>query len=281
MKKFKITNPEKILFNKGKIKKIDIINYYIDISCLMLPFIENRLLSVIRCHGDNGNECFYKKHPSNDKDMVKTKKVSGEEYFYINTQEELVYQVQMGTIEFHPWGSVVKSLTKPNMMIFDLDPDEKLPLAKLRDAVIKVKSVLDELNLTSFLKTSGGKGYHIVVPFKESSSWNNFYAFSRKVAEFVESKWPNVFTANIRKAERKGKIFIDYLRNHKGSTCVAPYSVRARDNAPISMPILWKDINKIKPNEITIKNYKNYLNNSWKNYFESSQILQNITKNVR
>lgn len=275
MEKIKITNPDKILLNKGKIKKIDVVNYYINIASLMLPFIENRLLSVIRCHGDNNKECFYKKHPTNDKDMVKIKKVNGEEYFYINTQEELVYQVQMGTIEFHPWGSYVKTLTKPNMMVFDLDPDEKLPLEKLRDAVLKVKSVLDELNITSFLKTSGGKGYHVVVPFKISSSWKDFYAISKKVAELIEAKWPNVFTTNIRKSERKGKIFIDYLRNNKGSTCVAPYSVRARDNATISMPISWKDIKKIKPNEITIKNYKNYLNNSWKDYFKTNQTLQN------
>ena len=273
MEKIKITNPNKILFNKGKIKKIDVINYYIDICSLMLPFIENRLLSVIRCHVDNGKECFYKKHPSNDKDMVKTKKVNSEEYFYINTQEELVYQVQMGTIEFHPWGSFVKNLNKPNMMVFDLDPDDKLPLAKLRDAVLKVKSVLDELNLISFLKTSGGKGYHIVVPFKVGSSWNSFYAISKKIAEFVETKWPNIFTTNIRKVERKGKIFIDYLRNNKGSTCVAPYSVRARDNATVSMPIFWKDIHKIKPNEITINNYKKYLNNSWEDYFKTNQTL--------
>ena len=275
MKKIEITNPNKILVNKGKIKKIDVINYYIDIASLMLPFIENRLLSVIRCHGDNNKECFYKKHPSNDKDMVKIKKVNGEEYFYINTQEELVYQVQMGTIEFHPWGSFVKTLNKPNMMVFDLDPDEKLPLAKLRDAVLKVKSVLDELNIISFLKTSGGKGYHLVVPFKISSSWKDFYAISKKVAELVEAKWPNIFTTNIRKSERKGKIFIDYLRNNKGSTCVAPYSVRSRDNATVSMPIPWKDIHKIKPNEITIKNYKNYLNNSWTDYFKTNQTLQN------
>ena len=150
----------------------------------MLPFIENRLLSVIRCHDDNCKECFYKKHPTNDKDMVKTKKINGEEYFYINTQEELVYQVQMGTIEFHPWGSFVKTLNKPNMMVFDLDPDEKLPLEKLRDAVLKVKSVLDELNITSFLKTSGGKGYHIVAPFKISSSWKDFYAIFFKIFIF-------------------------------------------------------------------------------------------------
>ena len=120
MEKIKITNPTKILFKKDKIKKIDVINYYIDVSTLMLPFIENRLLTVIRCHGENGEECFYKKHPTNDKDMVKIKKVNGEEYFYINTQVELVYQVQMGTIEFHPWASFVKTLNKPNMMVLIL-----------------------------------------------------------------------------------------------------------------------------------------------------------------
>lgn len=269
----KITNPDKILFPNDKIKKIDVINYYIDVCPLMLPFVENRLLSVIRCHEDITKECFFKKHPTSDKDVVEVFHDGDEEYFYINKNYQLIYQAQNGTIEFHTSGGIVKKKTHPNVMIFDLDPDEKLSLERLRQAVLNVKSVLDELNLKSFLKTSGGKGYHIVVPFSSTKDWESFYEVSRQIALLIESKWPKDFTTNLKKAQRKGKIFIDYLRNNEGSTCVAPYSLRARKGATISMPIAWDDLNKIKPNEINIKNYKKYLNNSWDDFFEINQKL--------
>ena len=273
MKQIPITNPNKIVYPKQKIKKIDVINYYIEVGEFMMPFVENRLISVIRCHDTIEGECFFKKHPTQDKNMVKIKKVKGEEYFYINEISELVYQAQMGTIEFHTWASDVKNFSKPNVMVFDLDPDEKLELKKLRDAVTKTKSVLDELGLTSFLKTSGGKGYHIVVPFCQSKSWQSFYDFSKQVALILENKWKNIFTTNIKKSERKGKIFVDYLRNNRGSTCVAPYSLRVRAGAPISFPIAWEDLDKISPNEINLKNYKKYLNNSWEKFFKINQKL--------
>jgi len=273
MEEIKITNPEKILFPEQNVTKLDVINYYIYVGNLMLPFVENRLLSVIRCHEGINENCFYKKHPTTDKKMVKIKKVSGEEYFYIESIKQLIYQAQMGTLEFHVGASNVKKLSKPNIMVFDLDPDEKLSLQKLRSAVIKLKKLLDELGLKSFLKTSGGKGYHIVIPFSETTNWEKFYNFSEQIALIAENKWPDIFTTNIRKNERKNKIFVDYLRNSKSSTCVAPYSLRARNKATISMPIDWNDLNKIKPNEITIKNYKKYLNKSWNGFFETKQKL--------
>jgi len=270
----KISNPDKVLFPREKINKIDLINYYIEVSTLMLPYIENRLLSVIRCHDKVGGEMFFKKHPSADKDMVEVYHDGDEEYFYIKDQSQLVYQVQMGTIEFHPWGSLVSKINKPDVMIFDLDPDDKLSLENLREAVLNVKNVLEELSLQSFLKTSGGKGYHIVVPFSETKDWESFYCFAKQIALLVEGKWPNLFTTNIRKAERKGKIFVDFLRNNRGSTCVAPFSVRAREGASISMPIDWKTLGVITPNEVDIKNYKNYLNDGWKSYFKVKQVLK-------
>lgn len=268
MNEIKITNPDKMIFAKAKITKIDVIEYYIDVANLMLPFVNNRPLAVIRCHGGIENECFFKKHPTNDRDFVQTFMDGDEEYFYISSPEELVFQVQSGTLEFHLWGSRVESLEKPDLMVFDLDPDEKLSLEKLASAVLKVKTLLEELGLKSFLKTSGGKGYHVVVPFDKQKSWKGFYDFARQVALLAENKWPQIFTTNIKKSERKGKIFLDFLRNNRGSTCVAPYSLRARENAPISLPIAWEDLQKIRPNEVTIKNYKKYLNSSWKDFFK-------------
>lgn len=128
--------------------------------------------------------------------------------------------------------------------------------------------------MVSFLKTSGGKGYHVVVPFSQTKNWKTFYEFAQKIAIYAEQTWPELFTTNIKKAERKRKIFLDYLRNNRGSTCVAPFSLRSRETATISMPISWNNLNKIKPNEITLNNYKKYLNNSWKDFFETKQELK-------
>ncbi len=273
MNEIQITNPNKIVYPKDNVKKIDLIEYYLEVGELMLPYISHRLLSVIRCHEGIEGEAFFKKHPTTDK-FVETKVYKGEDYFYIKDEFQLAYQAQMGTVEFHTWGSKVSSLNKPDVMIFDLDPDEGLSLEELRVATAKVKSVIDGLSLTSYLKTSGGKGYHIVIPFKSSKGWKSFYEFSRKIATICEGEWKDTFTTNIRKEKRKGKIFVDYMRNNIGATCVAPYSLRARVGATLSMPISWKKLKSISPNEINIKNYKKYLNDSWKNFFSEEQSLR-------
>ena len=276
MNDLQITNPDKIVYPKQKIKKIQIINYYYDVSNLMLDFLQNRPVSVIRCHQNINSECFFKKHPTTENNNLSTFKHQNEKYFYIKNQTDLLLQAQMGTIEFHSWLCKVKTINKPDVMVFDLDPDKNVGFEKLVDAVLKVKSLLDQLELESFLKTSGGKGYHIVVCFPKTKNWQNFNTFAKQVTLLAEQTWPNLFTSNIRKAERKNKIFVDYLRNSKGATCVAPYSLRARDKATISFPIAWKDLSKIKPDQITIKNYKTYLTkkNPWEDFYKTNQTIK-------
>lgn len=262
----RVTNPDKIIYPELKITKKKVVEYYNDIAPLMLKFVKDRPITVIRCHQGVNGECFFKKHPTTDKKFIHEVKVGGEEYFYISTIDELVYQAQMGTIEFHVWGCKANNINKPDTMIFDLDPDEKMEIGKLRDGVLILKDILDELKLKSYLKTSGGKGYHITVPFETNKNWEKFNEISSQIALLAESKNPKLFTTNMRKDKREGKIFIDYLRNKKGATCVAPFSLRARNKATISMPIEWNDLNKIKPSEVNIKNYtkycKNYENNN-------------------
>lgn len=256
----KISNPNKII--DGTTKKIDVINYYNDIFSYIHPFIKNRAISELRCH-DCFFDCFFKKHPANSSDSLIT----------VNSKKEFLNEVQLGTIEFHPYANLLTS-NLPNIMIFDLDPDENLSIKKLREGVFILKQFLDELNLTSFLKTSGGKGYHIVIPFKKTKSWQDFESFAKNIAYVLESKHPRIFTTNIRKDSRNGKIFIDYLRNKQGATCVAPYSLRARKKLPVSIPISWNDLDKIKPNQITIKNYKKFLKlDVWKDFFKVNQKL--------
>ena len=270
-----ITNPDKIIYEDLGVKKIDVINYYKEVASLMLPYIKDRPISLIRCHGGVGGECFFKKHPTTEKEFVKTFIKDDKEYFYLNEEKEIVQQAQMGTIEFHTNGATINNLDKPTIMVFDLDPDEKMPLDKLRQGVMFLKEVIDDIGLKSYLKTSGGKGYHIVVPFKECSSWDMFSTFANNVALIAEKKYPKIFTTNIRKDSRKNKIFVDYLRNKQGSTCVSPYSLRARKLGGISMPIKWNDLNKITPTDINILNYKKFLKrvNAWKDFFDIKQKL--------
>ena len=275
---FEITNPDKIIYPKEKITKKDVVLYYSRLAKYMLPFLKDRPISVIRCLSGINGECFFKKHPKTERKHIKTFFMGGDtendEYFYLTKEEDIVFQAQMGTIEFHIWANKVNKLNSPDIMTFDLDPDEKLPLETLRDGAKKLKSVLDELKLKSYLKTSGGKGYHVLVPFKKSLSYQKFSEFSRRVAELMESLYPNLFTSNIRKATRKNKIFLDWQRNTKGATCVAPYSLRARSGAKVSMPIAWKNIDKIAPNEIDIfSGVKG--KNVWQDFFNLSQKLSN------
>ena len=247
----------------------------------MLPFVENRILSVVRCHNDVNGEKFFKKHPQGECEGVKIVNIKNsegekEEYFCAINEKGLISEAQLGTIEFHTWGSRFKTLEKPDIMVFDLDPDEKIPLSQVRQGVRDLKVILNKLNLKSFLKTSGGKGYHILVPFKPSVSWEKFYDFAKKVALVLESNWPERYTTNIRKNNRKNKIFIDYMRNGRASTSVAPYSLRARPDGGVSMPILWKELDEIAPNQITMEKALERIKerNPWGNFFKISQELK-------
>ncbi len=275
-----ISNPDKIVFKKDKISKLQVIQYYEKISKKMLPYMTNRILTVVRCHGGIDN-CFYKKHPIAKNKFIKVidiKNSEGEkdEYFYIDSKQGLLFEAQQGTIEFHVWGSQVKTLEKPDMMVFDFDPDEKLDLKQLRQGVKDLKKILDKLNLKSFLKTSGGKGYHVVVPFLPKVDWDSFYNFAKTVATLLEEKYPEKYTTNIRKANRKNKIFIDWVRNGRGATSVAPYSIRARNGASVSCPISWKELDTIAPNQLTIEEVLKRKGNPWKNFFSCKQELNPI-----
>lgn len=273
---FEITHPEKIIFKKNKITKREIIEYYKTIYSRMMPFLENRLISTVRTPNGLDGEKFFMKHlNSNHKSigrkLVSNKKDEKEDYYYIKDELGLLYEVQMNSYEFHIWGCTKNNINKPDILVFDLDPDEGLSISKVRRGVKDLKSILDELNLKAYLKTSGGKGYHIFVPLI-SSSWTKTETIAKNISELMVSRWPERYTINIRKTSRKGKIFIDYLRNKKGATSVCPYSIRLKENASISMPIFWNELDKIKPQDITIKNVKERLKKKdpWSDFFENS-----------
>ena len=173
----------------------------------------------------------------------------------------------MNSYEFHIWGSKIPRLKHPDILVFDLDPDEKMSLKKVREGVRDLKSILDDLKLDSYLKTSGGKGYHIVVPIS-NVTLKEYKQIALNIAKLMEAKWPEKYTSNIRKESRKGKIFIDYLRNSFGATSVAPYSLRLRKKPTISVPISWEELDEVKPDSYTIKDIDIILKkpNPWSNF---------------
>lgn len=274
-KEILLTSPNKKII--GNITKKVIFNYYKNVAPYMMPYLENRIISVVKAPSGINNKIFFKKHLENQKRYLEKINISSKndkekDYYYILDEIGLLSEVQMNSYEFHIWGSNASNKNKPNMMVFDLDPDKSLSLDKLRLGVKYLKEILDNLNLKSFLKTSGGKGYHICIPFKNNLTWKKFYKISEDIANIIENTHSELFTTNNRKEKRKNKIFIDYLRNQKSATFVAPYSVRLRKNAPVSMPIAWYELDKIKPNEITIYKAIKRLKKKdpWKDFFTSN-----------
>ncbi|WP_434512893.1 DNA ligase D [Desulfitobacterium sp. AusDCA] len=277
----KISNPDKVIFADSEITKGDVIRYYAEVAERMLPYVSRRVLSIVRCPKGISQTCFYKKHPGPGSQgivtiLVSTSDGETEDYFYIENASGLIAEAQMGTLEFHTWGSRVDELEKPDLMVFDLDPDEGMDLSTVRQGVRDMKNILAELSLNSYLKTSGGKGYHVVVPLKPAVSWEVFHDFARRVAQVMEQKWPDRYTSNVRKAKRTNKIFIDWIRNGRGATSIAPYSLRARKGAGVSMPIAWDELDTVAPDGINMAEALRRIggNDPWQDFFRNNQQLK-------
>lgn len=276
-----ISSPDKVMYQDPAITKREVADYYSRVAERMLPYVSNRILSIIRCPKSISGECFYKKHPGPGSKGVIDIPVEGKDgetknYFYIDNAFGLISEVQMGTLEFHTWGSRVSQLELPDMMVFDLDPGEGLGLGRIREGVRDLKRMLDELSLISYLKTSGGKGYHIVIPLQPSVGWDAFSEFAKRIAEVMEQRWPDRYTSNIRKEKRKGKIFIDWIRNSRGATSIAPYSLRARIGAPVSMPISWEELDTVAPDGGKLRNAIERVvqEDPWEDFFKIKQRIK-------
>ena len=252
-----ISSPDKLLFESPRVTKEEVARYYEQVAPRMLTYIDRRILSIVRCPGGIASACFYKKHPDSGSKGAVAVTVPGsdgkkEEYFYLEDVAGILSEVQMNTLEFHAWASRIDTLENPDTMVFDLDPDKGMALDRVREGVRDLKSILDDLSLISYLKTSGGKGYHVVVPFEPTSTWEAFHDFARRIAEVMEQTWPDRYTSNVRFAKRKGRIFIDWMRNGRGATSVAPYSLRAREGAPVSMPLFWDELDTVAPGDFGV-----------------------------
>jgi bifunctional non-homologous end joining protein LigD len=244
-----LTHPDKLLYPGSSITKRDLANYYEHVAPLMLAQIAGRPISLVRCPAGEGKPCFFQRHGAESlSPFVKPVKLPGdkEPYLMIEDARGLIALVQMGVLEIHVWGSNAEDPGHPDRLVFDLDPAPDVPFADVKKAAEEVREGLKALKLTSFLKTTGGKGLHVVVPFKKGPSWDEAKSFARSFAEAMATEAPDRFTTNIRKAARTGKIFIDYLRNGEGASAVAAYSTRARKGAPIALPIDWNELKALK-----------------------------------
>jgi bifunctional non-homologous end joining protein LigD len=239
-----ITHPDRILWRDAGVTKGDLCAYYEAIAPLMLPHLVDRPLSLVRCPDGADGKCFYQKHAKdNVPDWVPRVEVQDSdgpaEYMMANDVRALVTLAQFGVIEFHPWGSRRRKLTHPDRLVFDLDPDDALPWAQVKEAALLMRGLLEDLGLRSFLKTTGGKGLHVVVPIAATMDWDTARDFVRDAAGLLARTFPERFTDSMSKRARPGRIFIDYLRNAHGATAIAPYAARARKGAAVSTPVDW------------------------------------------
>lgn len=243
----KLSHPDKLLYPEAGLSKLSLARYYESIADWILPHLKNRPLSLVRCPDGWNKECFYQKHA--DKSVhaavsrVEVPEGGGTAtYFAANTLPALIGLVQWGVTELHPWGSRSPNPEKPDRLIFDFDPADDVTWHRLVEAVHTLKTLLDDLGLAAFLKTTGGKGLHVVVPIKRTLSWAEAKDFSKAIADLLSKTFPDRYLASLSKSKRTGRIFIDYLRNAEGATAIGPYAIRSRKNAPVSTPIEWKEL---------------------------------------
>jgi bifunctional non-homologous end joining protein LigD len=246
-----ITHPDRVLWPDGGITKLELAQYYAAIAPKLLAHAGNRPISLVRCPRGPGGQCFFQRHAGEGMaSKVHAVNVAGhgdgKPYIFIDDTEGLVSLVQMGTIELHAWNATVSDVKKPDQLIFDLDPGPDVSWQAVKSAAQDLRGGLKKLGLVAFLKTTGGKGLHIVVPFARGPSWAEAKTFARSFSDVLAKAEPDRFTINNRKDVRTGRIFIDYLRNDETSSAVAPYSVRARPGAPVSVPIEWAELARLK-----------------------------------
>lgn len=248
----KVSNRDRVIFPESNVTKGELADYYAQVSGIMLPFAGNRPISLVRCPQGRAKACFFQKHDAGSfkgdhvhKVPITEKDGSSEDYLYVDDADGLVACVQMGTIEFHGWGASVGSLEQPDRMVFDLDPDEALGFNVVKKAAADLKEHLAELGLVSFAMLSGGKGVHVVVPLTPEAEWPAVKDFADRFARALGEAEPDRFLATMSKAKRKGRIFIDWLRNQRGATAVLPYAARARAGAPVAAPVSWTELRDI------------------------------------
>jgi bifunctional non-homologous end joining protein LigD len=245
----RISHPNRVVFAGQSVTKVELAEYFASIQDWVLPYLANRLLSLVRCPEGALTGCFYQKHlPRSQASGVPRRpfreRKGPKPYVFVQKIAHVVALVQAGVLEFHVFGSQVADLEHPDLMVFDLDPSPGVAWAEVLRVARALRQRLDDLGLVPFVRLTGGKGVHVVVPLAASTDWDGVKAFAKAVANQLAREDPRRLTAALSKRRRRGKIFIDYLRNSRGATAVACYSPRARPGAPVAVPIRWDELSR-------------------------------------
>jgi bifunctional non-homologous end joining protein LigD len=280
----RITHPDKLMFPKLGITKLDLARYYESVSPRMLPHLSGRPLTLVFCPTGVGEGCQYLRHskvwgPKTIRRVKIQEKTKVGEYMVVDSVEALISLVQMNVLEIHTWNSTVGAIERPDRIVFDLDPGENVAWQRVIAAAKRVRSMLAKLELRAWIKTTGGRGLHIVVPIKPERDWSECLEFARAVAALMVEREPDRYTIDFRKAGREDKILIDYLRNNRTNTSICAFSVRAREGAPVSVPIDWNDLKpSLKPAKFTAATVKPLARgrhgDPWAEYWRANQKLK-------
>ncbi|WP_421951788.1 DNA ligase D [Pelagibacterium sp.] len=282
----KLSSPDKVLYPGQGVTKGKLAAYYASVAEAMMPYIANRPLSLVRCPAGRAKQCFFQKHDTGGfaqgMNTIKIKEKDGEidSYFTLDGLEGLLAGVQMGVLEFHIWGSRRDAVEKPDRIVFDIDPDEGLDFGDVKSAALDIRDRLADLGLATFAMVTGGKGIHVIAPVIRRAEWPEVKAFATGLAKQMAEDEPGRFTATLSKKARKGKLFIDYLRNERGSTAIAPYSSRAREGAPVAVPVGWDEVETLSAaNGFSLEAaVERSQDNPWPNY---GKLRQSLPKSVK
>lgn len=288
MKTTQLTHPDRVYWPDVDVTKKDLADYYADIWHRIAPHIVERPLALLRCpDGINGDK-FFQKHvwkgispaivPVRD-----PKSRSGTPLVSIRNIDGLIGLVQAAALEIHPWGSTITDWERPDRIVIDLDPGDGVSWTDIVVAAREVRARLEDAGLSAFVKTTGGKGLHVVSPLKRKADWSGAKAFAKSLAEAMAADTPQRYVATISKAKRRGKVLIDYLRNQRGATAVAPYSTRARPGAPVSMPLAWRELKPgLASSHFTIinasKKLRSQASDPWRDFRASAVPLPSLRR---
>ena len=260
-----ISHPDKVVFPSEGISKGDVAEYYESVRNLIMPYLERRPLSFVRCPAGSEKSCFVQKHPgpwlSRQVPRITLPEAEGQgDYIFVERGSDLLGLVQGNIIELHAWTSRLPDIEHPDQRVFDLDPDETIASPQVTKIALALRDLLLESDLHSFPRVTGGKGIHVVVPIARIHSWQEVHLCAYSIALDLVDLFPKDLTVNPLKHDRRGKIFVDYLRNSRGATTVVNYSLRARPDATVAMPITWDDVKpKLRMNEFTLSSVKRLL----------------------
>ncbi|WP_345782427.1 non-homologous end-joining DNA ligase [Lysobacter stagni] len=247
----RLTSAERVVFPDAGITKGDVADYYRAVARWLLPELVHRPLSLVRCPDGIASHCFFQKHHAGALGehvrAIRLQELEGEDdYLYVDDLAGVLELVQMNTLEFHVWGARVDDVEKPDRLVFDLDPDEGIAWNDVKSAARQVRDRLAHVGLRSWVRLSGGKGLHVVVPLRRSADWGQAKAFSDAFADAMVEHAPDRFVSTASKSARTGRIFIDWLRNARGATSVTGWSLRARAGAPVAMPLSWDELGRVR-----------------------------------